>query len=592
MKRFFSSMTGRVFACIFAALAILMLVQNIVMRNGFLEYYRNSYIKMLDDKFSEACSRFDPAKPYSNGSALHTYSLETGSPVLVLDLDCNIIGTDFPDCLDKLIINLDGYGFIKLNISYLYKFVADASTELAYGSPIKVKAVRLGNSDYYEPLTIVSDRDTYSNRASIQKYGRAKDAASYIEGTGTVQRLRFAPTAQYSKNMLAGYIYEAAKDLLIDHSDVAASFEALRNSEFTGENGDTYRLLCSQHVASGKMYYFLTAAQIQVSGMEVSYVNRYMIFIYVLMGLFLTVAALIISKMITRPLKQLQTVTRQFAQLDFSQKARIGSSDELGMLAADINSMSDSLQKALASLIKTNADLEEAMREAMCNAERMKTMLANLAHEFKTPLSIISAYLQALQSGIYASPSDCYTTIFREIDQLAAMVNDAIDLSRLEAGLWKFNPGPVMLRELIEAVIAPFVPIAAERGMELELSAPTACVYADSSRLEQALKNLLGNAVKYGAQNSKILIAVSKRRGKAYLRVANAGHISSSKLPHIWERFTTEGTRDFMFPSDGLGLEITKEILAMHGTTVVVNQMRNMVVFSFSLQLTDPGGLS
>lgn len=73
------------------------------------------------------------------------------------------------------------------------------------------------------------------------------------------------------------------------------------------------------------------------------------------------------------------------------------------------------------------------------------------------------------------------------------------------------------------------------------------------------------------------------------MRVANAGHISSSKLPHIWERFTTEGTRDFMFPSDGLGLEITKEILAMHGTTVVVNQMRNMVVFSFSLQLTDPG---
>ncbi|HET8628958.1 MAG TPA: HAMP domain-containing sensor histidine kinase [Thermomicrobiales bacterium] len=269
--------------------------------------------------------------------------------------------------------------------------------------------------------------------------------------------------------------------------------------------------------------------------------------------------ALVLARSITRPLVRLTAATRAVAGGDYAERVPVQGEDEVGELATSFNAMA--------------AEIERAHR-------RERDVLANISHDLKTPLTSIQGFAGALVDG--TCPPDSYPDVARIIEEeaqrMGRLVGDILQLSRLESGDFPLSPEPIDLAEFLNAGARRFAAKAAEGGVELRVTAPDApAVFrADRARLEQALDNLVDNALRYTPRGGHIDLVGEVARGgpapaaRLLVRDSGAG-IDPADLPRIFERFYQAdksraggGRRG----SSGLGLAIVKELVERHGGTI------------------------
>lgn len=266
--------------------------------------------------------------------------------------------------------------------------------------------------------------------------------------------------------------------------------------------------------------------------------------------------SLLVSRLITNPIHEMAGVTRRIASGDFSRRVEVNSGDELGSLAQSLNQMAASLETS-----------EEQRRELM----------ANVAHELRTPLSSISGYMEGLADGVVPADKDTFDLIQKEAGRLSRLVNDLQRLSRAESGEERLDMVVLDLGSFLARVGKRFEPQFENKGvlLDIEITGGRQTVNADEDKLDQIIINLLDNALSHTQAGDSVSVYAAGRGKQVEIRVSDTGTgISKDDLPHIFERFyRADKSRSRESGGSGIGLTITRSYVEAMGGEINVESM-------------------
>jgi len=255
----------------------------------------------------------------------------------------------------------------------------------------------------------------------------------------------------------------------------------------------------------------------------------------------------------TQPIRKLAGATEKVAGGDLGFQVDIDSKDELGKLASSFNSMSTDLEKA---------DLAR------------KQMTADIAHDLRTPLSILQGYTEAMSEGKMAGSQEIYQVMHQQAKHLNYLIDDLKTLSLLDSEELVFQIQNIDPANILQQVESAFSPLAGEKGIQLTLTKDQILprVNLDPGRLTQILGNLINNALQVLPSGGKIEITAIQEAKNLLLKVTDNGPgISDENLPLIFNRsFRADKSRASENGSSGLGLAITKKLVEAQGGSISV----------------------
>jgi signal transduction histidine kinase len=274
-------------------------------------------------------------------------------------------------------------------------------------------------------------------------------------------------------------------------------------------------------------------------------------------GLIAVAVALImtffLSRRILAPVKALTSAARRLGRGDFSQRVQVRDRSELGELADTFNSMAGDLERA------------EQLRQ---------NMVADVAHELRTPLSNIKGYLEALRDGVMEPDTDTVLSLDEEATLLSRLVDDLQELSLAEAGELKLVCQTEDIGELIKQTMAGMRAQATAKGLSVSIDVTDNLpqVNIDSQRISQVLRNLMENAVAHTASGDAITVTAKQKDNYLEVAVTDTGEgIPAEDLPNIFERFyRVDKSRARATGGTGLGLTIAKRLIEAHGGKIEV----------------------
>jgi signal transduction histidine kinase len=263
-------------------------------------------------------------------------------------------------------------------------------------------------------------------------------------------------------------------------------------------------------------------------------------------------------------------VALHIAKGQFDQRVQIKSRDELGELGETLNYMAQEL-----------AGLDQ-MR---------KDFVANVSHDLRSPLTSIHGFVRAfLDDTIPNERKRHYFTIMKEqTERMIKLVNDLLDMARIEAGQLEISPVIFNFSELVRQVVARMEPEFVKKQVNVELISEEAQdihVFADSDRIDQVIFNLIQNAVQFSSPDSSVEV-ILKKEEQAVVSIRDYGPgIRQEDIESIWERFYKADRARTKKAGSGLGLSIVKHILDLHQRPIhVKSEVGNGSIFTFTLPI-------
>ena len=274
---------------------------------------------------------------------------------------------------------------------------------------------------------------------------------------------------------------------------------------------------------------------------------------------------------ITRPFMEVNEIVQRYSKGDYNARIPISSTREATQLAVSFNAMADQLK-----------DLEATRR----------SFVANVSHELRSPLTSMKGFLEAMQDGtIGPDDYDKYIGIvLSETRRMAAMVNDLLDLARIESGRTALKLEIFDINELIRRTLLTFEARIYEKTMEIEVKFAQEQYYveADSAQISQVLRNIIDNAIKYSPDHSHLRIATYAMGREVYVSIADSGQgIPESDIPHVFDRFykVEKAHTPSKQSGTGLGLSIVKRIIDQHGQNITLKSTKGKgSTFTFTLK--------
>jgi signal transduction histidine kinase len=265
--------------------------------------------------------------------------------------------------------------------------------------------------------------------------------------------------------------------------------------------------------------------------------------------------SLLLTRYLARPLRELATAARRVATGDLAQRVPIRSRDEVGALASAFNEMAASLERG------------EAAR---------RNLVADVAHELKTPLTVVEGTVEAMLDGVYPADREHLESIRDEVTLLAKLVADLRELSLADAGGLRLEREPLDPAALVRRAAAAASARAEARGLTLasEVSDDLPLLAGDSGRLAQVLANLLDNALRYTPAGGRVTVSAVGTAAEpgddtsgVRLAVSDTGPgIAAADLPHVFDRFyRADPSRARRSGGSGLGLAIARGYVEAHG---------------------------
>jgi signal transduction histidine kinase len=260
---------------------------------------------------------------------------------------------------------------------------------------------------------------------------------------------------------------------------------------------------------------------------------------------------ILLARNLIRPLRSLTDAAEKIAEGQLEQQVKIGSRDEIGRLGEAFNRMSQKVARA------------NLMR---------KQMTADIAHDLRTPLTVIGGYIESMRDGVLQPTPERLSLIYTEIEGLQDLVGDLRMLTQVDAGELPLHPQRIAPYGLLEHAAATYGHRADQQGVHLELDVPDGLpdLNVDEGRMMQVFGNLLSNALRYTPSGGEICLSARSEGDSVTLAVADTGEgIAEEDLPYIFDRFRrADKSRHSETGESGLGLAIVKALVEAHGGTV------------------------
>lgn len=287
--------------------------------------------------------------------------------------------------------------------------------------------------------------------------------------------------------------------------------------------------------------------------------------------LFCIIAVYYSSSRMIRPFMEINEIVQRYSKGDFNLRIPITGTDEATQLARSFNNMADQLK-----------DLEATRRD----------FVSNVSHELRSPLTSMRGFLEAMQDGtIGREEYDKYIdVVLSETRRMTTMVNDLLDLARIESGKTAIKLEIFDINELIRRTLITFEARIYDQQMEVEVkfAQEQYFVEADSAQISQVLRNIIDNAIKYSPPRSKLRIATYALRKEVYVSIQDSGQgIPEEDVPHVFDRFykVEKAHTPTKQSGTGLGLSIVKRIIDQHGQTITLKSVRGKGSnFTFTLK--------
>jgi signal transduction histidine kinase len=301
----------------------------------------------------------------------------------------------------------------------------------------------------------------------------------------------------------------------------------------------------------------------------------------------------VISWSFILPVQEAQDFLGQVTKGNFAATISVPNRDEFGALADRMNHMSQELQRLYESQRRDSQELKRLNDQLLEASKAKSNFLANMSHELRTPMNAILGFVEMLLDDIYgevpAHLKEPLTDIQTNGKHLLRLINDVLDLSKIEAGRMELVLAEYSVQDVVETVRSSLQSLALEKGLEFVASAQDdiPLAFGDGRRITQCLMNLVGNALKF-SKRGQVALLVERQGDNLLYRVSDTGiGIPREELGNIFTEFQqvdTAITREYS--GTGLGLNITKKFVEMHGGKIwVESELGKGSTFFFSIPL-------
>ena len=322
----------------------------------------------------------------------------------------------------------------------------------------------------------------------------------------------------------------------------------------TDKNGDKIILFLNSVISP-------VEATVKTLYIQLYYITGFMI-------IFSIILALLIAKRVSRPIEELNDSTKKLAIGDYNVKFDASGYKEIKELSKTLTYTASELSKV----------------------DRLKNeLIANISHDLRTPLTLISGYAEAMRDLPNESTPENAQIIVDEAQRLTTLVNDVLDISKIQAGKEVLNVAPFNLTEMINTAIKRMREMVKNLGYKIEFEYDKQVnVIADETKIYQAFYNLLINAINYTGFDKIVEVHQIVEGDTVKIEVKDTGEgVSEENLPYIWDRYyKIEKTHKRAVAGTGIGLSIVKSVIEMHGGKYgVVSKINEGSTFWFSLNI-------
>lgn len=340
--------------------------------------------------------------------------------------------------------------------------------------------------------------------------------------------------------------------------------------EFEEDTLSVFAPITSNYKVKGYVVIHMPMSTIQLSSnsiLNISYITLVILFLLSLIIL------LFFTEIVYIPLRKITVATENYASGNMHYEFQVDSDDEIGYLAASLSYMANEIARA---------------------EDNQKKFVANVSHDFRSPLTSIKGYLEAMLDGtIPLKQHEKYITlVLNETERLTKLTNGLLTLNNLNTKGMLLDRTEFDINAVIKNTAATFEGICTKKriSISLLLTGDTMHVNADMGKIQQVLYNMLDNALKFSHHDSTITIETTEKHSKVFISIKDTGiGIPSDSLNLIWDRFyKTDLSRGKDKKGTGLGLSITREIIHSHGEHINVVSTEGVgTEFIFSLAISD-----
>lgn len=299
------------------------------------------------------------------------------------------------------------------------------------------------------------------------------------------------------------------------------------------------------------------------------------IIIWVAVVLAVIVAAAIVKYfaqlLVVEPIEEINNAAKRLAKGDVTKRVKVIGNNEIGELAQAFNSMAQSIEES------------DNIR---------KEFISNVSHELRSPITSIRGFIGGILDGVIPRDRENYylKIVYDEIDRLARLVNDLLDISAMEAGKFNLNISEFDINQTVSLCILNLESKIKNKNLNVKAIFHEKRCFAigDRDRILQVVTNLLENAIKYSNDSGQIEVNITAKGDKIFVSIFNSGEIISEEdINHIWDRFYKSDKSRTNKISTGLGLSIVRLILSQHNQDIWVNNVDDKgVKFTFTLERT------
>ncbi len=260
--------------------------------------------------------------------------------------------------------------------------------------------------------------------------------------------------------------------------------------------------------------------------------------------------AYLLARNVSRPVRRLGDTVRDLSQGEYLARVKVESRDEIGGLAAHVNQLADTLEK---------------------NRSARQRWMADIAHELRTPVTILKGEIEALADGVRQADERMSASLREEIDQLSALIDDLQTLALSDAGALHMQKNPLNLSNLVGQSVDSFQHRLEARQIQVDVElAHDVIIPADQPKIRQVLNNLLENSSRYVVEAGKVKVSLRQNQAEAELLLEDSGPgLEEEQIARLFERFyRVENSRSRASGGTGLGLSICKNIVEAHGGSI------------------------